>query len=460
MAKTSEMDLRDYGRILVRRKWWVLGSVVCGAAFAMMLNTITDPVYRATVRIQISREPSRSLLTGEMLESPTAQSDNLALYTAAELITNRKLLARVVGTLREQGVLAGNEKPGAPWYKTLFGRRTAPAAVAQMGGATDTGDPLARAVPQSQVDWLLTHISVEPVRDTRLVNIHVEHSKPRSAEQIANTVADMFVQYQVDQRSAGSSNLVTYLTSQIQEVRQSLQAAEKASAHVKASGDRAGAAERYARLRDAAASQNIDLERLPARSAALDALKKQLLDSETELAKARGIYKDRHPRLVMLESENESIRANIRRELEDAAAAARAELNAADARAQSRAAGRSKRQPQPRHARERSDESARAVQRAAHEVEGSGDHRAGARTAGRSHRTRRCQLEPRASAQAAQLHRLPVRRPHDRHRARLPPRIPAPDDPDSAGCRRLPPVARHGPDSEGVTPWIPPHTSL
>lgn len=333
MAKTSEMDLRDYGRILVRRKWWVLGSVVCGAAFAMMLNTITDPVYRATVRIQISREPSRSLLTGEMLESPTAQSDNLALYTAAELITNRKLLARVVGTLREQGVLAGNEKPGAPWYKTLFGRRTAPAAVAQMGGATDTGDPLARAVPQSQVDWLLTHISVEPVRDTRLVNIHVEHSKPRSAEQIANTVADMFVQYQVDQRSAGSSNLVTYLTSQIQEVRQSLQAAEKASAHVKASGDRAGAAERYARLRDAAASQNIDLERLPARSAALDALKKQLLDSETELAKARGIYKDRHPRLVMLESENESIRANIRRELEDAAAAARAELNAADARA-------------------------------------------------------------------------------------------------------------------------------
>ena len=333
MAKTSEMDLRDYGRILVRRKWWVLGSVVCGAAFAMMLNTITDPVYRATVRIQISREPTRSLLTGEMLESPTAQSDNLALFTAAELITNRKLLARVVGTLREQGVLAGNEKPGAPWYRTLFAGRTAPAAVAQMGGATDSGDPLARAVPQSQVDWLLDHISVEPVRDTRLVNIHVEHSKPGSAEQIANTVADMFVQYQVDQRSAGSSSLVTYLTSQIQEVRQSLQAAEKASAHVKASGDRAGAAERYARLRDAAASRNVDLERVPVRSASLDALKKQLLESETELAKARGIYKDRHPRLVMLESENESIRANIRRELEDAASAARAELNAADARA-------------------------------------------------------------------------------------------------------------------------------
>jgi len=334
MAKTSDMDLRDYGRILARRKWWVLGSVVCGAALAMVLNTITDPVYRATVRIQISREPTRSLLTGEMLENPTAQSDNLAMYTAAELITNRKLLARAVATLRQHGVLAGNEKPGVPWYRALFGGRSATAAVAQLGGATDAGD-LADPVPQSQVDWLLSHISVEPVRDTRLVNIHVEHSKPRSAEQIANTVADMFVQYQVEQRSAGSSNLVTYLTTQIQEVRQSLQAAERASAHLKASGERAGAAERYARLRDAAASENIDIERLPVRSANLDALKKQLLDSETELAKARGIYRDRHPRLVMLESENASIRANIRRELEDAAAAARAELNAADARTRS-----------------------------------------------------------------------------------------------------------------------------
>ena len=207
--------------------------------------------------------------------------------------------------------------------------------MAQLAGPTDTGDPLAAAVPQSQVDWLLGHISVEPVRDTRLVNIHVEHSKPRSAEQIANTVADMFVQYQVEQRSAGSSNLVTYLTTQIQEVRLSLQAAERASAHVKASADRAGAAERYSRLRDAAASDKVDLERLPVQSASLDALKKQLLDSETELAKARGIYKDRHPRLVMLESENESIRANIRHELEDAVAAARNELNAADARARS-----------------------------------------------------------------------------------------------------------------------------
>lgn len=335
MAKTSEMDLRDYGRILSRRKWWVLGSVLCGVAFAMTLNTITDPVYRATVRIQISREPSRSLLTGEMLENPTTQSDNLALYTAAELITNRKLLARVVGTLREQGVLGGDEKPVAPWYRTLFNGRSATGAVAQLAGPTDTGDPLAAAVPQSQVDWLLGHISVEPVRDTRLVNIHVEHSKPRSAEQIANTVADMFVQYQVEQRSAGSSNLVTYLTTQIQEVRLSLQAAERASAHVKASADRAGAAERYSRLRDAAASDKVDLERLPVQSASLDALKKQLLDSETELAKARGIYKDRHPRLVMLESENESIRANIRHELEDAVAAARNELNAADARARS-----------------------------------------------------------------------------------------------------------------------------
>jgi len=120
MANPSEMDLRDYGRILLRRKWWVLTSIAVAVALAIVLNVITEPVYRATVRIQISPEPSRSLLTGQVIESPNSQSDNLALFTAAELITNRKLIARVVGTLHEQGVLNGEQAQPQAWYRSLL----------------------------------------------------------------------------------------------------------------------------------------------------------------------------------------------------------------------------------------------------------------------------------------------------------------------------------------------------
>ena len=328
MSKPSEMDLRDYGRILMRRKWWVLGAMVMSLGLAFVLNAVTAPVYRATVRIQISREPTRSPLTGAEMESPSAQSDNLALYTAAELITNRRLMSRVAAALRDRGVLTGEEGDAQPWLdRVLRGRAAAATTVAAQG--------VERGVSNSEVDWLLSHINVEPVRDTRLVNIHVELQSPRTAEQVANAVADMFVQHQTDQQAAGSSTLVTYLTNQIQQVRTSLQQTEQASFYLKARNERAAIAVRLAQLRSAADSSNPDFDGLQVHTGNLDALRKQLSDSETELAKARQIYMGRHPRLVLLESENTAIRNSIRNELSGAIAQTQAELNAAVARERS-----------------------------------------------------------------------------------------------------------------------------
>jgi uncharacterized protein involved in exopolysaccharide biosynthesis len=190
-------------------------------------------------------------------------------------------------------------------------------------------------VSSGEVDWLLSHINVEPVRDTRLVNIHVELGSPRTAEQVANAVADMFVQYQTEQHAEGSSTLVTYLTTQIQQVRASIQQAEQSSLYLKAHTDRAAIAMRLSQLRNAADSPNPDFDHLDVHSGNLDALRKQLLDSDTELAKARQVYKGRHPRLVLLESENESIRNGIRNELSGAIAQAQSDLNAATARERS-----------------------------------------------------------------------------------------------------------------------------
>jgi len=64
----------------------LLGS----ALFALLLNAWTTPVYRATTRLEIGRgiEPSP-------LGPTNFQSENVALYTTAMLITNRGLLEQV-----------------------------------------------------------------------------------------------------------------------------------------------------------------------------------------------------------------------------------------------------------------------------------------------------------------------------------------------------------------------------
>src|SRR5436309_386594 len=96
------MDFKDYLMVIRRRKWLVALPVFGSIALAVAINTLTDPVYRATARIEIRREPTHSVLTGEQIDNPGFQLDNMALYTTAQMITNRELLARVVVALRDR----------------------------------------------------------------------------------------------------------------------------------------------------------------------------------------------------------------------------------------------------------------------------------------------------------------------------------------------------------------------
>jgi uncharacterized protein involved in exopolysaccharide biosynthesis len=104
MTRRTELEFKDYWSMLKRRKRLIIASLAGSLLLAFALNMLTPPVYRATARIEIHREPTRSLLTGEEIETSTSQSDNLALYTAAELITNRTLMSKVVENLRQKGI--------------------------------------------------------------------------------------------------------------------------------------------------------------------------------------------------------------------------------------------------------------------------------------------------------------------------------------------------------------------
>src|SRR3989442_8248386 len=95
MFAPQDIDLKYYSLLVRRRRKVIVGTAVGFILAAVILNVVTQPVYRASVRIEVRKEPSRSPLTGEAIASYSWNSDNVALYTAAELITNRALLREV-----------------------------------------------------------------------------------------------------------------------------------------------------------------------------------------------------------------------------------------------------------------------------------------------------------------------------------------------------------------------------
>lgn len=334
MFKSDEIDIKYYWSVIRRRNRVILAAVGSCVLLATIVNLVTPPTYRATTRIQVNKEPTRSALTGEAIASDDWRSDNIAMFTTAELITARSLMRDVAATLYRRGILGAHGS--AP--------RKGPAA---SHGSADGGDAPAVDLDRD-VDWLLSIMTVKPIPQTRLVSIEVDHNSPRIAREVADVVALKFVEYQKDQRSHVDGERVDYLKQQTDELAGDINGLEKKlydsrqaglavlesrlkqltetsaglnDSYVKTRVERGATGSRLARLREALRDSTGMTAGIPMQSETLDGLRKNLQLHETDLAKAREIYKDKHPKLIILESEIESIRGCIRAELEKSVAA-------------------------------------------------------------------------------------------------------------------------------------------
>jgi capsular polysaccharide biosynthesis protein len=59
------MDLREYGRVLIRRGWIVVVVAIVGALGALLFSRLQTPIYRSTITMSV--EPSRTSDYGQSL---------------------------------------------------------------------------------------------------------------------------------------------------------------------------------------------------------------------------------------------------------------------------------------------------------------------------------------------------------------------------------------------------------
>ncbi len=335
MSDREDLDIRRLWFVLRRRSRAVLAAALSFVALALLLTAATPSVYRASSRIQIEQGPHRSPVTGEATESPSPQSENLSLFTTAELITNRVLIERLANHLRTRGIAMANQAP-APLERAL-----------RFVVGTNRNVAAGPGRERLDADWLAAAIAVRPVRDTRLVDIQVEHSDPRQAAIIANTVAAFFIADEADRKRQAELTRLNDLKRQIDDVRQIIQSSEESlygphesslaifegrrkqlsdalpglnESALKARTDRMAAQDELERLRSFQTANTADWDNLPIQTPALDQLRRDLRVAETQMASARQIYRERHPTLIALQSQCAAIRENIRKELEKAAA--------------------------------------------------------------------------------------------------------------------------------------------
>lgn len=160
----SRLHFLDYWRIIRIRKTVILAVFLLVVITATLVTFILPPSYASTARIKIEREGSDIQELGQPITA--SAYDPYFIQTEFEVIQSEVILERVIE----------NMELTARWGKR-FGPMT----------------------QQDAMRYLRRLISLEPVRNTSLIEIQVFNESPQEAADLANAIAEAYKAYRLEQ---------------------------------------------------------------------------------------------------------------------------------------------------------------------------------------------------------------------------------------------------------------------
>src|SRR6266404_8429495 len=227
VSSSEPTTLRDYLFVVLKRKWLILSLVLVVTSLVTIQAFRAPSIYAGETTIRIEQKPPNVLQTKEIVI--TGQSDPNFWGTQLKLLENPALARQVVLTLDLQhnpSFFGGPTQVGvfSSLRRILSGPKNtnqspaAPAGLSVVGESEVTGDSLTPeqlAELEPYEDAIVGGESVEAVTGTNLVKIIFVHSDPELAQKVANTLAEVFLNNNLQRATAGSSKAEDILAKEI-----------------------------------------------------------------------------------------------------------------------------------------------------------------------------------------------------------------------------------------------------
>jgi polysaccharide biosynthesis transport protein len=220
-------NLRDLLRIFLKRKWTILIIFAVFAVFSTVRTYLAPPVYRATTTLQIERFTPRVLDFKDVTPSETDYSDSVDFYTTNyELLKSRTLSERAVEDL---GI---RKAPPADASKDAPAKQATTSFIEDLVSRLRHGPPPADVDAVTRDDGALVgafqgSITVEPVRRSRLVRLHFDSTDPFFAAKAVNTLAQSFININLERRFEASAYAKTFLEEKLAQTKARLEDSER-----------------------------------------------------------------------------------------------------------------------------------------------------------------------------------------------------------------------------------------
>ncbi len=213
-----EVHLSDYWAIVVKHRRLVIACVIAALVAGGLFTLLSTPMYRATVVLDIVRQTSSTLPLGLAGASPIEGISEF-LPSQVELLQSRDVAERVV---RRLNLLSNPEFLAA--YPKLKPETQAPASPDKKSAPRQ---PSAREI-SSAAHAVLADSDATIVKATSLVQVTYDFPSRRLAADVANAIADGYIEWNIESRFRQIAQSAQFLAAQIEQAKRDIGEKEKA----------------------------------------------------------------------------------------------------------------------------------------------------------------------------------------------------------------------------------------
>jgi capsular exopolysaccharide synthesis family protein len=220
-------NIRDYFHVVMKRKWLILSLMLVITSLVTIQMFRQPSIFQGETTIKIEPKPRSVLQTKELVIN--SGTDPNFWGTQLKLLENNSLARQVVLTLdlQHNPNFFGQSQGGIfSSLRRAFSRDKKAAAPPAAGDLNIVGEselkdqpltPQQLAQLEPYEDTIIANETIEPVAGTNLVLIKYRHTDPVLAQKIADTLAEVFVQNNLERATTGSNKAEDLLERKIAE---------------------------------------------------------------------------------------------------------------------------------------------------------------------------------------------------------------------------------------------------
>lgn len=213
----NPFDLKRYVAILFKHRWLVLGVMAFVVCVGLINTLLQTPIYRGSATIEIKREVANlSGLAG--IDNRESGASAIEFYqTQYELLKSRALAERIVAKLRlaEQPEFMKTRKSFLARLKSGF------------SGSGPAKPVNIQAAQAGAVGRVMVGLSVQPVRNSRVVRVSYDSPSPKYAQEVANGAVTAFVEMSLERNYEASTHARKFLEERLQDLKLKLGESER-----------------------------------------------------------------------------------------------------------------------------------------------------------------------------------------------------------------------------------------